>query len=154
MASRGSVIPLFKEQIKTGKELTVTTRDMTRFMMNLDQAVDTVFHTYARAKHGEIFIPKIASSRIEDVAIAMIGENKIPIKVIGIRPGEKVHEILISSEEMPNVSDAKDYYIIHSSLPELSKFNHVKCEMDEYSSKSYVLTLDKTRELLEKEKLL
>jgi UDP-glucose 4-epimerase len=154
MASRGSVIPLFKEQIKTGKEITLTTRDMTRFMMNLDQAVDTVFHTYARAKRGEIFIPKIASSRIEDVAIAMIGENKIPIKVIGIRPGEKVHEILISSEEMPNVSDEKDYYIIHPSLPELSKFNHVKCEMDEYSSKSYVLTLDKTCELLEKEKLL
>lgn len=154
MASRGSVIPLFKEQIKSGKEVTLTTKDMTRFLMNLDQAVDTVFATYARAKRGEIYIPKIKSARIEDVALSMIDKKKIPIKIMGIRPGEKVHEILISSEEMPNVSDAGDYYIIHSSLPELHKFNHIKCEMDEYSSKTFVLNPVEVRSLLEREKLL
>lgn len=154
MASRGSVIPLFKEQIKNGKEVTLTTKDMTRFMMNLDQAVDTVFATYARAKRGEIFIPKIQSARIEDVALSMIGKRKIPIRIMGIRPGEKIHEILISSEEMSNVSDEKDYYIIHSSLPELYKFNHVKCEMDEYSSKTNIMNPVEVRSLLEREKLL
>lgn len=154
MASRGSVIPLFKDQIKIGKEITLTTNDMTRFMMNLDQAVDTVFATYLNANCGEIYIPKIKSARIEDVAIAMRGNKKIHIRVIGIRPGEKVHEILISSEEMPNVTDSDKYYIIHPSLPELYNFNHVKCEMDEYSSKTDVMNLEKVIELLKREKLL
>lgn len=154
MASRGSVIPLFKEQIRIGKEVTLTTKDMTRFMMNLNQAVDTVFATYARAKCGEIYIPKIKSARIEDVALSMIGKKNINIKIMGIRPGEKVHEILISSEEMPNVTDERDYFVIHSSLPELYKFNHVKCEMEEYSSKSNVMSPIEVKTLLECEKLL
>jgi len=154
MASRGSVIPLFKEQIRTGNELTLTTKDMTRFMMNLDQAVDTVFDTYFNANDGEIYIPKIKSARMEDVAIAMRGDRKIPIRIIGIRPGEKVHEILVSSEEMPNVTDRGNYYIIHPSLPEIYNFNHVKCEMNEYSSKTDVMYLKEVKELLEREKLL
>jgi FlaA1/EpsC-like NDP-sugar epimerase len=154
MASRGSVIPLFKEQIRIGKEVTLTTKDMTRFMMNLDQAVDTVFATYMHGKRGEIYIPKIKSARIEDVALSMIGKKNIKIKVMGIRPGEKIHEILISSEEMPNVSDEKDYYVIHSSLPELHKFNHVRCEMDEYSSKTDVMNPVEVQSLLGREKLL
>jgi FlaA1/EpsC-like NDP-sugar epimerase len=154
IASRGSVIPLFKEQIKMGKEVTVTIRDMTRFMMNLDHAVDTVFMTYAHAKRGEIYVPKVASAKIEDVALAMIGNKKIPIKIIGIRPGEKIHEILISSEEMPNVTEFGNYYIIHPSLPELYNFNHAQCEMEEYSSKLNVLNPVEVRTLLEREKLL
>lgn len=154
MASRGSVIPLFKEQINNSLPVTLTTKDMTRFMMNLNQAVDTVFSTYAYSHKGEIYIPKIKSARIEDVATVMIGNRKLPIKVIGIRPGEKVHEILIASEEMPNVSDEKDYYVIHPSLPELHEFNHVKCEMSEYSSKTDIMNIDEVRSLLIKEGLL
>jgi len=154
MASRGSVIPLFKEQVKVGKELTLTTKDMTRFMMNLDQAVDTVFATYAQAHCGEIYIPKIKSARIEDVALSMIGDKKIPIRITGIRPGEKIHEILISSEEMFHVTDKGDYYIIHPSLPELYKYNHIKCNLDEYSSKTDIMSPIELYALLESEKLL
>jgi len=154
MASRGSVIPLFKEQIKNGKELTLTTKDMTRFMMNLEQSVDAIFTTYAHAQCGEIYVPKMKSARIEDVAISMIGKRKIPIRITGMRPGEKIHEILISSEEMPNVSDTGKYYIIHSSLPELYKSKHIKCDMDEYSSKTDIMNPVEVHTLLEREKLL
>jgi FlaA1/EpsC-like NDP-sugar epimerase len=154
MISRGSVIPLFKEQIKNGKEVTLTTKDMTRFMMNLDQAVDTVFATYAYAKRGEIYIPKIKSARIEDVALSMIGDKQIPITIIGIRPGEKQHEILIASEEMANVLKLKDYYVIRPSLPELCKFNNIKYIMDEYSSGSNLMKFDEVNGLLKREGVL
>jgi FlaA1/EpsC-like NDP-sugar epimerase len=154
MASRGSVIPLFKEQILSGKEITITTNDMTRFMMNLDQAVDTVLETYKKSECGNIFIPKIKSSMIMDIAIAMRGDKNIPIHTIGIRPGEKVHEVLISSEEMPYVSDNGNYYIIHSSLPELYGNKFKNCYMDEYSSSTNLMSMEETKELLMREKLL
>jgi FlaA1/EpsC-like NDP-sugar epimerase len=154
MASRGSVIPLFKEQIRVGRKITLTTKDMTRFMMNLNQSVDSIFTTYKNAKQGEIYVPKMKSARIEDIALSMIGERKIPIEVIGMRPGEKLHEVLISSEEMPNVTDIGDYYIIHPTLPELYTFKHLKCEANEYSSKLDVLNPVEVRTLLEREKLL
>jgi FlaA1/EpsC-like NDP-sugar epimerase len=154
VASRGSVIPLFKEQVSTGKEVTLTTKDMTRFMMNLTHAVDTVFATYQYANRGEIYIPKVKSARIEDVALAVIGDKNIPIRVVGIRPGEKIHEVLISSEEMLNVKDIGEYYIIRSSLPELHTFEPYGTNVKEYSSKSDVMSLKEVRMLLEKEKLL
>jgi len=153
MASRGSVIPLFQEQIKVGKEVTLTTKDMTRFMMNLDQAVDTIFFTYMYANDGEIYIPKIKSARIEDVAMSMIGDKKIPIRIIGIRPGEKVHEILVSSEEMVHTSDSNNYYIIHPTLPELYKHNYIKSNFDEYSSNTDIMNLVEINLLLEREQL-
>jgi UDP-glucose 4-epimerase len=154
MGSRGSVIPLFKEQIRIGKEVTLTTKDMTRFMMNLDQAVDTVFATYASANRGEIYIPKVKSARIEDVAISMIGKKKIPITIMGIRPGEKVHEILISSEEMFHVTDKDDYYIIHPLLPELYKYpGHVICGIDEYSSNTNIMSFAEIDILLARENI-
>jgi UDP-glucose 4-epimerase len=149
MGSRGSVIPLFKEQIQIGKEVTLTTKDMTRFMMTLEQAVDTVFATYASAHSGEIYIPKVKSARIEDVAIAMIGKRKIPITVVGIRPGEKVHEILISSEEMFHVTDKDNYYIINPLLPELYKCSeNILHGIDEYSSNTNVMSLAEIVKLL------
>jgi UDP-glucose 4-epimerase len=153
MSSRGSVIPLFKEQIRIGKEVTLTTKDMTRFMMNLNQAVDTVFATYAFAHCGEIYVPKVKSARIEDVAISMIGKRKIPITVIGIRPGEKIHEILISSEEMFHVTDKDNYYVIHPLLPELYKCKYTKCEMSEYSSSMGVMNPVEISTLLENERI-
>jgi len=154
IASRGSVIPLFQEQIKIGKEITLTTKDMTRFMMNLDQAVDTIFFTYMYANDGEIYIPKIKSARIEDVALSMIGDKKIPIKIIGIRPGEKIHETLVSSEEMVHTSDGDNYYIIHPTLPELNNSNYKKCKIEEYSSNTDIMGLAEINMLLEREQLL
>lgn len=154
VASRGSVIPLFKEQVATGKEVTLTTKDMTRFMMNLTHAVDTVFSTYQYANRGEIYIPKVKSARIEDVALAIIGNKNIPIRVVGIRPGEKIHEVLISSEEMLNVKDTGKYYIIRPSLPELHQFEPSGNGDEEYSSKSDVMNSQEVCMLLEREKLL
>jgi UDP-glucose 4-epimerase len=122
-------------------------------MMNLDQAVDIIFFTYMYANDGEIYIPKIKSARIEDVAMSMIGDKKIPIRIIGIRPGEKVHEILVSSEEMVHTSDSNNYYIIHPTLPELYKHNYIKSNFDEYSSNTDIMNLVEINLLLEREQL-
>src|SRR5574337_678607 len=92
LASRGSVIPLFHEQIKTGGPVTITDQRMTRFLLSLDQAVDTVFNALLYGKPGEIFIPRAPSSLMTDVAKALVGDRKIEIKTTGIRPGEKLHE--------------------------------------------------------------
>src|SRR5580704_18334454 len=99
LASRGSVIPLFHEQIKNGGPVTITHPDMTRFLLSLDEAVDLIFAAVRKAKRGETFIPRVPSARMVDVAAALIGNRKIKLEVTGIRPGEKLHEILISEEE-------------------------------------------------------
>src|SRR3954470_8778063 len=99
LASRGSVIPLFIDQIRKGGPVTVTTPKMTRFLLSLDDAVDTVFASIAKAEPGEMFIPHAPSALVMNVAKALIGRRKIKILTTGIRPGEKVHESLISEEE-------------------------------------------------------
>lgn len=95
LASRGSVIPLFHEQIRQGGPVTLTTRDMTRFLLSLDEAADTVFTAIRDAVPGETYIPRVASARVVDLATALIGDRRIDQVVTGIRPGEKVHEILV-----------------------------------------------------------
>src|SRR2546426_10848413 len=95
LASRGSVIPLFLDQIANGGPVTVTVPQMTRFLLSLDQAVDTVFGALRDAKPGETFIPRVPSATVVNVAKAMIGDRPIEIKITGIRPGEKVDEILV-----------------------------------------------------------
>jgi FlaA1/EpsC-like NDP-sugar epimerase len=99
LASRGSVIPLFHEQIKNGGPITITTEDMTRFLLPLERAVDTVLFAIENALAGETIVPRVPSSKITDVAKALIGSGDIGIKVTGIRPGEKIHEIMVSDEE-------------------------------------------------------
>lgn len=120
LASRGSVIPLFHEQIKTGGPVTITDTRMTRFLLTLDQAVDTVFSALMHGKAGEIFVPRAPSSLMTDVAKALVGDRKIEIKTTGIRPGEKLHEIMISDEEAPFAQARGEYYAIVSMLPELN----------------------------------
>jgi len=120
LASRGSVIPLFHDQIRNGGPLTITTPDMTRFLLSLDQAVDTIFAAYKEAKRGETYIPRVASARVVDIAAALIGERPIQTVITGIRPGEKLHEILISEEECHRSVDRGNYYAILPMLPELS----------------------------------
>lgn len=162
MASRGSVIPLFTDQIKNGQDITITDKDMTRFMMNLPQAVDTIMETYKYANPGEIYIPRIPSAKVTDVANAMIGDKKINIKYIGIRPGEKLHEILISNSEIRKSYHKDYYYVIPPALPELWKdvsvppdgFVYNVKNMDEYSSKDNILSSIEVKKLLEKENLL
>ena len=121
LASRGSVIPLFHEQIANGGPVTITTTDMTRFLLSLDQAVDTIFNALHNANRGETFIPRVPSSRVVDIAAALIGERPIEMVVTGIRPGEKVHEILVSEEEGHRTVERGDYYAILPMLPELRK---------------------------------
>src|SRR5262249_41927983 len=99
IASRGSVVPLFLEQIVQGGPVTVTLAEMTRFLLTLDHAVDTVLEAGANARPGEIYVPTVPAARIVDLAKAMIGTRAIPIAFTGIRPGEKVHEIMVSEEE-------------------------------------------------------
>lgn len=120
LASRGSVIPLFHDQIKSGGPVTITDNRMTRFLLSLDQAVDTVFAALLNGKAGEIFVPRAPSALMTDVAKALVGDRKIEIKVTGIRPGEKVHEIMISDEEAPFALEKGQYYAIRPMLPELT----------------------------------
>lgn len=119
MASRGSVIPLFRDQIRRGGPVTITTPGMTRFLMTLDQAVDAVFAALRDALPGEILIPRVPSALVTDVAAAMIGDRPIETAFTGIRPGEKVHEILVSDEEAPRTARRGDYLAIRPMLPEL-----------------------------------
>ncbi|PJF33727.1 MAG: polysaccharide biosynthesis protein, partial [Phototrophicales bacterium] len=119
LASRGSVIPLFTDQIRNGGPVTITMKEMTRFLLSLDQAVDTIFAAVNNALPGETFIPNVPSARIIDIATLMIGKRNIPIEYTGIRPGEKIHEVLISAEECFRSSVRGDYYVIHPILPEL-----------------------------------
>jgi len=149
LASRGSVIPLFHEQIKSGGPVTITTNDMTRFLLSLDRAVDTILAALANAQPGEIYVPRVPSSRIVDVAMALIGDRAIKIIVTGIRPGEKVHEILVSHEEAWHTYERGEYYAIKPMLPELwQEESGMEALQKEYSSGDSVLSLMETKELL------
>jgi len=157
LASRGSVIPLFHDQIKTGGPVTVTDSRMTRFLLSLDVAVDTVFNALLHGKAGEIFVPRAPSSLITDVAKALVGNRNIEIKVTGIRPAEKLHEIMISDEEAPYAVAKGEYYAIQSMLPELNggKIDHTKSILKkEFSSEDTILDYDGTVALLKKHQLM
>ena len=119
IASRGSVVPLFLDQIAHGGPVTITTSDMTRFLLSLDQAVDTVFAAIREAQPGETYVPKAPAARIVDVAQVLIDGRPIELIVTGIRPGEKVHEILVSEEECYRTIQRGNYYAITPMLTEL-----------------------------------
>ena len=145
LASRGSVIPLFREQIRAGGPITITTTDMTRFLLTLDDAVDTVFAAMGEAQPGETYVPRAPSARIVDVATALIGDRAIRQVVTGIRPGEKVHEIMISDEEANRTAERGKWYSILPMLPEVrGERSGTDCLKKEYSSNDTVLTLDET----------
>ncbi len=114
MASRGSVIPLFVEQMLAGKPLTVTDPTMTRFLMSLEDSVDLVLHAFEHAVQGDIFVQKAPASTVGDLAQALISlfESQSPIRVIGTRHGEKLYESLLSREEMARADDMGRYYRI------------------------------------------
>ncbi len=115
VGSRGSVLPLFRRLIDEGvDELPITDVDMTRFWITLQQGVDLVLSGFARMYGGEIFVPKIPSVKITDLARAMAPE--LPYKVIGIRPGEKLHEKMISRDDSYRTLEFKDHYIIKPSI--------------------------------------
>lgn len=137
IASRGSIVPLFIEQAKNGKPLTVTMPEMTRFLLSLAQAVDTVLAALEYGNPGETFVPKVRSARIRDVARAIIGDRDLEIVYTGIRPGEKIHEIMVSEEECFRTVEEGGYFIILPVLPELrDKRDRGSFLETEYSSKN------------------
>lgn len=156
LASRGSVIPVFLEQIRYGGPVTLTVPDMTRFLLSLDQAVDTVFEAIARALPGEIIVPRAPSATVLDIAHALIGGRNIATNIIGIRPGEKMHEIMVSEEECNHTVGRGDYYAILPMLPELSVPGELaKDKLDrEFSSSDTIMTQEETHALLARHRLL
>lgn len=114
MASRGSVIPLFCEQIKENKPLTITNPEMTRFMMTLEDAVDLVIYAFEHGEQGDLFVQKAPAATIDVLAKAIkeLKNSDVPINCIGTRHGEKLYEVLVTKEEMVNAVDMGDYYRI------------------------------------------
>jgi len=159
MASRGSVIPLFVEQIKSGKPLTITNPEMTRFMMTLNDAVDLVLYAFEHGTQGDIFVQKAPAATIETLAKALLkiynADNKI--HKIGTRHGEKLYESLVSKEEMAHAMDLGDYYRLPADTRDLN-YNQYFTQGDEkrdrieeyHSHNTRRLDIDGTIDLLMK----
>lgn len=151
LASRGSVIPLFHEQIRTGGPVTITTEDMTRFLLSLDQAVDTVFAALKGARRGETYVPRMPSAKVIDIARCLIGDRPIKTTITGIRPGEKIHELLVSEEEAYRTIERGNYYVIQPILPELCDEKEKGTPLgQEFSSKDNVMTPEEIADALKK----
>jgi len=157
MASRGSVIPLFIEQIKNKKPVTITDPEMTRFMMSLDEAVNLVMHAFKYGQQGDIFVQKSPASTIRDLASALqdIYNTNIEVKIIGTRHGEKLFETLVNREEMIKAEDLGQYFRIPSDNRDLnyerffSEGEGKLSKVGEYHShNTQRLTVNETKELL------
>ena len=132
-ASRGSVIPLFRKLISQSKKLTLTDPRMTRFWMTLEESVKFVDKCFKLMNGGEIFVPKLKSFRIVDLIQAL--DSSIKIKKIGIRPGEKLHEVMCPNEEYQNTLEFKDYFAIYQSINFFTEKNYYKISLKKKSSK-------------------
>jgi FlaA1/EpsC-like NDP-sugar epimerase len=141
IASRGSVVPLFLQQIAAGGPVTVTSSEMTRFLMPLDAAAETVWAALRWARPGEIFVPRIGSARIIDLAAALIDDRDIRVTLTGVRPGEKLHEVMVSQAEATRTVARRGYYVILPMLPELERAASEGPALNEaYSSARVTLT--------------
>jgi UDP-glucose 4-epimerase len=128
---------------------------MTRFLLSLDDAVDTVFAAVRQALPGETYLPKVPAARVVNIAQALIGDMPIDVKFVGVRPGEKVHEILVSEEEAHRTIEDGRYYVILPMLPELrvGRIGFATL-VKEYSSAESVMSLDETIQLLKSRDLM
>lgn len=155
LSSRGSVIPLFLQQIRAGGPVTVTSTEMTRFLLSLDEAVDVVFEALDGGRRGETYIPILRAAKVIDIAHAMIGERDVDVEVIGVRPGEKLNEVLVSEEECHHVVRRGDYYVILPLMPELRDQDIDERVLEqEYSSGDDLLNSAATAALLAEHRLL
>jgi UDP-N-acetylglucosamine 4,6-dehydratase len=148
MASRGSVIPLFVSQLKSGQPLTITDPNMTRFLMSLPESVDLVLYAFEHGHPGDIFVQKAPASTIGDLAQAMreLLHSDSEIKVIGTRHGEKLYESLVSREEMSRAKDLGDYFRIPADSRDLN-YNKFFVEGEAEISRSEDYTSHSTRRL-------
>jgi len=150
MASRGSVIPLFINQIKNEKPLTITSSEMTRFLMSLDEAVDLVLYALENGNNGDLFVQKSPASSVGDLAKSLIKlfNSKSKIKNIGIRHGEKLHETLLTSEEFSKSEEFDNYFKVPLDSRDLNysikseKENEIKLDNDYNSLKTKQLNVD------------
>ncbi len=149
LASRGSVIPLFIDQIANGGPVTITTPEMTRFFLSLDRAVDTILAALADGGPGDTYIPRVPAARMTDIAAALIGDTDVKTVFTGIRPGEKTHEILVSEEEAHRTISRGDFYVILPMLPELRREVSDAFLGTEYSSADELMDVTRCRDLLE-----
>lgn len=145
MASRGSMIPVFLKQIQDGGPVTITAPEMTRFLISLDQAVDTLLATLKFAQPGEVYIPLLPAASVADVVSTLINGRNIAVKVIGKRQGEKMHEVLITQEESERVTMRNGYYVLTPYKQAVPAF--MDCE---YISRDWVLNHNQLRELFMK----
>ncbi len=159
MASRGSVIPLFIEQIENNKPLTITNSEMTRFMMTLEDAVDLVLYAFKHGKQGDLFVQKAPAATIDILAKAVseLKNSKLGIKNIGTRHGEKLYEVLVTREEMLCAEDLGEYYRVPSDNRDLnynqyiSEGNDKLSEVEEYNSHNTErLSVEGMKKLLKK----
>jgi len=157
MASRGSVIPLFIDQIKSGQPLTVTDPKMTRFLMSLEDSLDLVLYSYQHGQAGDIFVQKAPAATLEDLAQALneILKSSSPVRVIGTRHGEKLYESLVSREEMARAEDFGRYYRIPADSRDLNYKKYFVegeqkiSELEDYTSHNTTrLNVDEIKELL------
>lgn len=156
MASRGSVIPLFIEQIKKGQPISITDPNMTRFMMTLEDAVDLVLYAFKNGNQGDLFVQKAPAATISTLAQALkeLYNSDNPIKIIGTRHGEKVYEVLVNREDMIKAEDMGDFYRIPADTRDLnyeSFFSEGKdiSNVEEYHShNTQRLDVDGTKKLL------
>jgi UDP-glucose 4-epimerase len=157
MASRGSVIPLFVQQIKSGKPLTVTNPDMTRFLMSIEEAVDLVLYAFQNGNQGDRFVKKSPSAKIGDLAQAIkeIFEVENEIKIIGTRHGEKMHETLLTKEEHLVSEDLGDFYRIPADTRDLNYekyFEEGTFDLSKYvdyrSDNTTILNVEQTKKKL------
>jgi UDP-N-acetylglucosamine 4,6-dehydratase/5-epimerase len=160
MASRGSVIPLFVDQVIAGNSLTITDPNMTRFMMTLDDAINLVLFAFENGQSGDIFVHKAPAASIETLAHALIdllGKPDYPVNIIGTRHGEKLYEALLSREEMAEAEDMGEYYRIQPDLRDLnySKFveqgeKEISNSEDYNSHNTHRLSVEEMKHLLMK----
>ena len=136
IGSRGSVIPFFKDRIEKGKFLPITNYEMTRFLLRLEEAIDLVFKTTVEGETGQLFVKKMPACYIINLAKVMsevmTGKDDYPIKEVGIRPGEKIHEVLVSEEEMRRAVETEEHYVIYP-YGELEKTSLLR-DLNEYNS--------------------
>jgi UDP-glucose 4-epimerase len=157
MASRGSVIPLFIDQIKAGKPVTITDPDMTRYMMTLDDAIDLVLFAFNHGNNGDIFVQKSPACTIQVLAQALIElyDAKNPVHTIGTRHGEKVFETLVNREEMVKAEELENYFRIPADTRDMNYSKYFSegearvSQVEEYTShNTQRLDLEETKKLL------
>jgi FlaA1/EpsC-like NDP-sugar epimerase len=156
MASRGSAIPYFIDLVRGGKPVPITDERMTRFLMTLDQSVDLIFNSVRAANPGETYLPRVPSARVVDVARAVAGDDAYPLTYTGIRPGEKIHEILVSEEEVPRSEMRGENVVVLPILPELRHPAGAPGPLPfegEYTSANDTLSYLEVRELLQRHEL-